>query len=95
LECEEPTSVDMESESEQWEVPKEEAAVTPVGRLRKRRRDWNLAAGHRQEPKKRIQASHELRKRLTVAGRKVSHSAREVSSERIGPGLRLSEQPRE
>jgi hypothetical protein len=43
LECEEPTSVDMEPEAEHQEVPKEEAAVLPVGELRKRRRDWNLA----------------------------------------------------
>jgi hypothetical protein len=31
VEYEEPTSVEMESESEHWEVPKEEAAVKQVG----------------------------------------------------------------
>jgi hypothetical protein len=31
LECEEPTSVDMEPEVEHWEVPKEDAAGSAVG----------------------------------------------------------------
>jgi hypothetical protein len=44
----------------------------PVGGLRKRRRDRNLAAGLRQKPKWRIQASCESRSRLTVAGKKIT-----------------------
>jgi hypothetical protein len=60
---------------EHHEVPKEEAAVIPVGGLRKRRRDQDLAAGRSQKPKRRIQVSCESRKRLTVAGRKMTHQA--------------------
>jgi hypothetical protein len=39
LECEEPTSVDMEPEAAHWEIHKEGAAGMPVGGLRKRRWD--------------------------------------------------------
>jgi hypothetical protein len=66
----------MQSIGEHQEVPKEEAAVMPVGGLRKRRRDRNLAAGRRQKPKRRIQASCESRRRLTVTGRKMTRHAR-------------------
>jgi hypothetical protein len=47
----------------------------PVGGLRKRRRDRNLAAGRRQKPKGRIPASCEPRRRLTVAGKKITRRA--------------------
>jgi hypothetical protein len=60
---------------EHQEIPKEEAAVMPVGGLRKWRRDWNLAAGRRQKPKGRFQASCESRSRLTVAGKKMTRRA--------------------
>jgi hypothetical protein len=75
---------------EHQEVTKEEAAVMPVGGLRKRRRDRNLAAGRRQKPKGRIQASGESLKRLTVAGRKVTalpewHGAKGTYPEKIVP----------
>jgi hypothetical protein len=36
---------EMESEAEQWEVPKERAVVKPLRGLRKRHRGLNLAAG--------------------------------------------------
>jgi hypothetical protein len=62
----------MQSVAEHQEVPKEEAALMPVGGLRKRRRDWNLAAGCCQKPKGRIQASCESQERLTVTGRKIT-----------------------
>jgi hypothetical protein len=80
----------MQSVEEHQEIPKEDAAVMPVGGLRKRRRDRNLAAGRRQYPKERIQASCESRRRLTVAGKKMTrratwHGARETSSEELGP----------
>jgi hypothetical protein len=55
--------------------PKEDAAVMPVGGLRKRRRDRNLAAGRRQKPKRRIQASCKSRRRLTVAGKMTTRRA--------------------
>jgi hypothetical protein len=44
LEGEEPTSVDMEPDVAHQEVPREDAAIMPVGVRRKRRRDRKLAA---------------------------------------------------
>jgi hypothetical protein len=44
----------MQSVEEHQEIPEEEAALMPVGGLRKWRRDWNLATGLRQKPKRRI-----------------------------------------
>jgi hypothetical protein len=66
---------EMECDSEHREVPKEEAEAMSVGGLRKRRRDRNLAAGRCQKPKERIQASCESRKRLNVAGRRMTRYA--------------------
>jgi hypothetical protein len=43
----------MRTVGEHHEVPKGDAAVMPVGGLRKRRRVWKLAAEHRQKPKER------------------------------------------
>jgi hypothetical protein len=77
--CHEATKADpgmMQSVGENQEITKEEAAVMPVGGLRRRRRDRNVSAGRRQKPKRRIQASLISRKRLTIAGRKVSRRAR-------------------
>jgi hypothetical protein len=65
----------MQSVEEHQEIPKEEAALMPVGGLRKRRRDRNLATGCHQKPKGRIQASCESRSRLTVAGKKMTRRA--------------------
>jgi hypothetical protein len=65
-----------QSIGEHQEVPKEEAAVMPVGGLRKRRRDRNLAVGRRQKLKGRIQASLVSRKKVTIVGRKVTCSAK-------------------
>jgi hypothetical protein len=49
LEVEELTSVDMRPEAAQRQVPREDAAVMPVGEPMKRRRDRNLAAKCRQK----------------------------------------------
>jgi hypothetical protein len=57
------------------EVPNEKAAVMPVGRLRKQRRDQNLAAERHQKTKRKIQASCESRKRLTIGGRRMTRYA--------------------
>jgi hypothetical protein len=65
----------MQSMEEHQEIPKEKAALMPVGGLRKRRRGRNLAAGRRQKPKGRIQASCESRSRLTVASKKMTRRA--------------------
>jgi hypothetical protein len=62
----------MQSLEEHQEIRKEDAAVMPVGELKKRRRDRNLAAGPRQKPNGRIQASCESRRRLTVAGKRMT-----------------------
>jgi hypothetical protein len=65
----------MQPVEEYQEIPKEDTAVMPVGGLRKRRRDRNLVAERRQKPKRRIRASCESRRRLTVAGKKVTRRA--------------------
>jgi hypothetical protein len=56
VECEELTSVDMESEVKHWEVSKEEAAVKSTGTIKKRHRGRKLAAGRRGEPKELIRS---------------------------------------
>jgi hypothetical protein len=71
----EPDPGKMQSMEEHQEIPKEEAAVLPVGELRKRRRNQNLAAGRRQKPKGRVQATCESRRGLTVAGKKITRRA--------------------
>jgi hypothetical protein len=78
----EPDPGKMQSVDEHQEIPEEDAAVMPVGGLKKRRRDWNLAAGRRQKPKGRIQANCESRRRLTVAGKKMTHHATVAWSKR-------------
>jgi hypothetical protein len=73
LECGEPTSVDMEPEAAHRE---EEAAVMPVGGLRKRSRDQNLAEGRRGQPKERTRGYCGSRKGVTVGGRRMTRCAR-------------------
>jgi hypothetical protein len=75
LEFEEPASVVMEPEAEHQEVPKEEAAVMPVGRLRRWLRDWNLAVERHQKPKETNRRSCESWKRLTVSSRRMTRCA--------------------
>jgi hypothetical protein len=53
----EPDPEMMQSEGEHQEFPKEEAAVMPVGGLRKRRSDRNLAAGRRRKQRGRNRKS--------------------------------------
>jgi hypothetical protein len=65
----------MQSVEEHLEIPKEDTVVMPVGEPRKRRRDRNLAAGRRQKPKRRIQASCESRRRLNITGKKMTRRA--------------------
>jgi hypothetical protein len=62
----------------------------PVGGLRKQRRNRNLAAERRQKPKERIQGYCGSRKRVTVAGRRMTCCVGEASSG-IAPGPRSSE----
>jgi hypothetical protein len=65
----------MQSVGGHQEVPKEDAAVSPGGGLRKWRSDRNLASGRHQKPKGRIKASCESRRRLTIASRKMTRHA--------------------
>jgi hypothetical protein len=62
----------MQFMEEHQEIPKEAVTVMVVGGLRKWRRYQNLAAGRRQKRKGKIQASCDSRRRLTVAGRKMT-----------------------
>jgi hypothetical protein len=97
----EPNPGKMQSAEEHQEIPKEDAAVMPVGELRKRRRDRNLAAGRRQKPKRRIQVTCESWRRLIVSGKKITRRAtvawrkrrvfrRTVSQENCGPRSTLT-----
>jgi hypothetical protein len=65
----------MQSVGEHQEVPKDEAAVMPVGGLRKRRRDRNLAAERRQKPKELTRGDCRSRRKLAAACRKMSRRA--------------------
>jgi hypothetical protein len=65
----------MQSVEEHQETPKEDAAMMPVGGLKKQRRDRNLAAGRRQKPKRRIQATCESMRRLIITGTKITRRA--------------------
>jgi hypothetical protein len=90
----------MQSVEVHQEIPKEDATVMPVGGLRKRRRDRNLAAGRRQKPKERIQATCESRRlavtnkkstrRATVAWRKRNVFRRTVTQGNCGPQSTLT-----
>jgi hypothetical protein len=65
----------MQYIGEHQEVPKGEAAVMPVGGLRKRRRGRYLAAERHQKTKERTRGYCGSRKRLTVAGRRMIRCA--------------------
>jgi hypothetical protein len=76
MKWEEPTSVDMEPEVAREEVPREHAAIMPVGEPRKRRRDRNLAAKCRQQQQqKRPQSKDGCRKNLVAAHRGTTRRA--------------------
>jgi hypothetical protein len=69
LECKEPTSEETESAAERRELPKEHAAVKPVGGLRKRHRGRHLAAGRRGQSEERTRGNCVSRKKLAAACR--------------------------
>jgi hypothetical protein len=66
----------MQSIEEHQDILKGEAAVTPVGEPRKRRKICNLAAEHRQKRKERTRGNCESRRKLAAACRKVSRRAK-------------------
>jgi hypothetical protein len=65
----------MQSIGEHQEIPIGEAAVMMVRGLRKRCRDWNLAADSRQKLKIRTRGYCESPKRVTIAGRRMTNCA--------------------
>jgi hypothetical protein len=71
LECEEQTSMAMESE----EAPKEDAVVKPVNGRKKCRRGQKLTVGRRGEPKELTRSDCRSGKKLAAACRKVSNCA--------------------
>jgi hypothetical protein len=61
----------MQSVEEHQQIPKEDAAVMPVGGLRKRRRDRNLAAGRRQKPKRKDRETSSRNSQLVTKNKKM------------------------
>jgi hypothetical protein len=57
----------MQSTEEHQEIPKEEAAVMPVGEPRKQHRICNLAAECRQKRKERTRGKTGSRRKLAAA----------------------------
>jgi hypothetical protein len=72
LDRKEPTSVETKSVAVHEEVPKEDAAVKPVGGLRKRHRSRNLPAERRQKPKERTEGNCGSRRKLAATRRKIT-----------------------
>jgi hypothetical protein len=70
----EPTSVEMTS-AVVHEVHKEDAAVKPVGALRKWHRNWNLAIRRHKEPKEQTQGNGGYQKKSATARRGITHHA--------------------
>jgi hypothetical protein len=66
----------MQSTDAHQEIPKGEAAVMPVGELRKRRRVRSLAAEHNQKRKEGTRGNRGSRRKSAAACRKVSRCAR-------------------
>jgi hypothetical protein len=75
LEYKEPTLVDMESEAEYQEVPKEEAEVKSSGAVKKRHRGWHLAVGCHGKPKEPTQGNCGSQRKLAATSRKMTHGA--------------------
>jgi hypothetical protein len=72
----EPNPGMMQSIEEHQEIPKEDAAVMPVGELRKRHRFCNLASECRQKMRERTRGNSGSRRKLAAACRKVSRHAK-------------------
>jgi hypothetical protein len=86
------------SEAEHDKFPKEQAAVKPVGGLRKRHRGRNLAAERRQKPKERTWGICGSLKLLTAVGMRTTRHAKVAwrkgtSSRKTGPGTTWYEEP--
>jgi hypothetical protein len=66
----------MESEAKHLEAPTEEAAVKSSGTLKKRQREWHLAAGRCGKPKEVTRGDCGSRRKLATPCRKLSRRAR-------------------
>jgi hypothetical protein len=66
----------MQSAEEHQNIPNEEAAVTPVKGLKKRRRVQKLTAERRQKLKERTRGYCRSQRRVNVAGRRALRHAR-------------------
>jgi hypothetical protein len=82
LECEEPASVDMESEVVHEEFCAEDAAVKSLGTIKKRHTGRHLAAGQCGQPKELTQGICGSWRTLAATCRKVSHCAAVARSKR-------------
>jgi hypothetical protein len=69
---------EIEFEAEQEDIPKEQAAVKPVGGLRKWHRGRNLGAERRQKTKDRIRVNCGSRRKLAAEGMKTTRRAKVV-----------------
>jgi hypothetical protein len=65
-----------QSIEERQNIPKDEAAVIPVGEPRKRRRVCNLAAERHQKRKERNRKNRGSKRKSAAACRNVSHRAK-------------------
>jgi hypothetical protein len=75
LEEEKPASRELKPAVADEEVPREDAAVMPVGGLRKQCRGQKQATGRREQPKKLHRGICGSREKLAAACRKMSHCA--------------------
>jgi hypothetical protein len=83
LACKEPTSVDIESETEHREASKEHAAVETDKAPSTRHRDWHVVARHCGKPKELSRGDCRSWRNLAAACRKVSRRARVAWHKRI------------
>jgi hypothetical protein len=74
-ESQEPTSVEVQSELEHPEVPKEEEAVKSSAALKKRHGDWHLAVRRHKKPKKRTQGNGGSSKKVAATCRGMNRHA--------------------
>jgi hypothetical protein len=71
----EANSEELEILAEHRKVPKENAAVKPVGGLRKRHRSRHLALGCRGQPEERTRGNGGSRKKLAATDRRMARRA--------------------
>jgi hypothetical protein len=85
LDSKEPNPEEMQSGAEHQEVPREHAAVKPVGGLRRRHGGRSLATGSRRETKTRSQGSGDFRRKLVTEHRGMNRRVRVARRKGHGP----------